>query len=667
VVVTCRAIEIEGEPQLFTTFKDITGALELQNKYFRTFENAATGIAHVSLEGAFLEVNQRWCDILGYSAKEMTTLTFQEITHPDDLGRDLSLLQQMVEGERQTFFTEKRYFHKEGSVVWVNLTVSLLRQSDGSPDFFISFIDDITQSKLAQQRLKQSEQRSKALISNMINGFALHEIVLDEAGKPVDYIFRDLNPSFINLTGLTKEACLGKRVTQVIKGIEEDSFDWIGKYGEVALTGQPISFEVYSDVLEKWFNINAYSPEKGMFATVFQDITTQKNHLSELEAAKLGAEQANQAKSDFISMMSHELRTPMNGVLGMAQLLLLGDIEEQYKEYCRIILSSGENLVNILSDILDLSKIEAGSQLVSLQPFGVSQLVDDVHRLFLPVASQKGIDFFFSILPEVPVSVVSDISMLRRILVNLVQNAIKFTDTGQVSIVVDCVQQGTTEQAIQFKIIDTGIGIPEEKQESIFKAFEQVDSGITRRYGGTGLGLTLVKELVSLLGGTLSLKSIAGEGSCFAIEIPVKGHDPVEERSEATELAFAAIEPEQGPQRRALLAEDDPTNQMVIVKMLQHFNITCDIANNGEEAVALASKQAYDLIFMDILMPKVDGYEATEKIRSSCELNKETKIIAMTAMASDGDQAKCFKVGMNEYISKPISMDLLMVAIALPG
>jgi len=388
------------------------------------------------------------------------------------------------------------------------------------------------------------------------------------------------------------------------------------------------------------------------------DISTGKRREQELALAKESAEAASIAKSRFLSMMSHELRTPMNGILGMAQLLLLSEMTDEQKSDCEIIIKSGRNLTNILNDILDLAKVEARRQECSNHPFDIYQVISETTELFTGSAALKGIRLEHKIQPDICTMLIGDVELLRRCLVNLVGNGIKFTPSGEVVITVQLIEETAEQQFVQFKVQDTGIGIAKDLQETIFEPFRQADETNSRRYGGTGLGLAIVKQLTELMGGSIAVESHDNKGSCFHLKLwfgrdtqntPIKKAFEPKRVAEISEVPLAA-----------LLVEDDPTNQKVITKLLSTLNIQCDLANDGEQALLMAQSSAYQMIFMDLLMPKKNGYEATESIRTHKDsLNRQTPIIALTAMASRQDRDKCFQAGMDAYITKPIDFKIL--------
>ncbi len=374
------------------------------------------------------------------------------------------------------------------------------------------------------------------------------------------------------------------------------------------------------------------------------------------------AGRANEAKSEFLANMSHEIRTPMNGVLGMLDVVLDAPISEKQRGDLCVARDSAASLLAILTDILDVSKIEAGQMKLLEAPFGPVECISSVVRLFESIAREKGVSLEFesSIVPDL---VVGDEFRFRQILTNLVSNALKFTDRGGVTLLLSAEQVFLENIKLRITVTDTGIGIPVEQQSHLFSKFMQVDSSTRRRFGGTGLGLSIAKSLVDLMRGTISLSSAAGQGASFRVELPFKLPSGEERRPvKVPREVSTANQPTIG--LRVLLAEDNRVNQLVISRSLESLGYAVDIAENGEIAVERCKQTTYAAILMDCQMPIMDGYEASAAIRKGGSSNRSVPIIAVTAHALRGDEARCLAAGMTDYISKPISKASLLRAMS---
>lgn len=780
-------------------------AVENANLFISAFEHSPNGMALVGLEGNWLMVNEVLTQMIGYTKEEFLKLSFQDLTYWQDLDTDLKLLKEVLSNKRDTYSIEKRYIHKNGSIVYGLLNVSIIRDKESNPLYFVSQINDITKKVHAQQELQKSLNEHESLL---------------KATTGVSIIQADLN-GVITKFNKGAENFLGYSAGEVV-GIKNVSV--IHDEREITKRGEELS-KVYWTRIEG-FEAYTFKPKLGMFDAYectyirkdgtrfpvhlvvspivnhngktegFVGIATDISQLKEMEAslmqAKTKAEAANQAKSEFLANMSHEIRTPLNGVIGFADLLMKTELNEIQKKYMQIVNSSAHTLLDLINDILDFSKIEAGKLDLNKEKADIIEICAQAMDTVKHQAHVKGLELLLDVVPTERF-VHADPVRLKQILTNLLGNAVKFTKEGEVELKVRSLPcpECRDEMVYSFSIRDTGVGIAPHNLQKIFNAFDQEDSSTTRKYGGTGLGITISNRLLELMNSSLKVESEVNIGSIFSFNVRLKTEHElyplpkininkalvVDDNSNnlailndilvgagiETELISNGIEAIEILEARndfdvaiidfsmpymsgidliehirktlklnakklpimlmhnsvagekllnachdlkvryditkpissnqllkllstinkkettieksstatmsgkinktfnILIAEDNPVNQMlaksIVQKALPQSQIL--IAEDGQAAVEIFMANEIDLIFMDIQMPRLSGFEATEKIRSLEKPDSHLPIIALTARALKGEQEECFKSGMDDYITKPIVYDTI--------
>lgn len=591
-------------------------------------------------------------NILGSAPDTGLLLSLQDFmgfTHPEDRHMVEAAWKAVLSGESYEF--EYRICVKD-SDKWVRMTAEIDFDEQGWPLRGIGTLQDISV-------LKNYQMDYQNLFREMLEGVALHEIITDSTGKPVDFRYLSVNPSFERIIGFKAEEIVGHTVRELYHNVEES---WIEIFGQVALTGKAVIFENYSAAIHKHLYVTAFQYKPRQFASIITDITERKHADQDLLDAKKSAEVANQAKSQFLANMSHEVRTPMNGVIGMAQLLEMTELTEEQKEYVETIIKSSDNLLAIINDILDLSKIESGKIEFEYLDFVLQHCIKDTVGMVMTRATEKGLSVSFDVSEEVPRLLIGDQLRIKQILLNLLSNAVKFTKSGRIAVQAVILEHQEDRCLLDITVSDTGIGIAEDKLDKIFEKFSQEDPSTTRTYGGTGLGLTISRQLAELMEGRLWVESQAGKGSRFHLELPLQKSDSVElYRGPDTGISMVPSE----LHRVVLVADDNIINLRTCEHLLKKLGHTVISVDNGRQAVEMWQANSPELILMDIQMPVMNGSEALHAIRGLEQESglKQIPVIALTADALKGTKEKLLKEGFSGYLSKPIRLHELQEAL----
>jgi PAS domain S-box-containing protein len=549
---------------------------------------------------------------------------------------------------------------------WVEVLRMPLHDEDENVVGTWSIINDITAQVRAEQALAASREQLAA-------SERMHRVLFEQNPQPTFIYDRDtlrflaVNDATQEIYGYTREELLELSITDLIP--EEDVAEYVSSL-EPGQTGEGLGFRRaqarrhrYKDgtIVEVEVTSNDVLLDgRACRIASTQDVTERNRAAAELAAARDAAVEASNMKSAFLANISHEVRTPMNGVLGMTQLLLDGPLNADQRSLAEHLASSGELMVGLINEILDISKIEAGQLQLELNDFSLRESIAKACAAAHPQAAAKGIDLVQEIDAALPALSRGDGRRLHQILLNLIVNAVKFTSEGRVVVRATVGPQEGAASAVRIEVIDTGIGIKPSLIENMFEPFTQADASTTRKYGGTGLGLAISRELIELMGGTIGATSEPGKGSTFWIELllhepastaggplaPLEGGDPAK--------------PEWSTAPLVLVVEDSPVNQIVVVRTLERCGCRTDVANDGLQALEMLSKQHYDAVLMDCQMPEMDGYEATAALRARENGGPRTPVIAMTAHAMHGDRERCLDAGMDDYLSKPIQRDWLI-------
>jgi two-component system, sensor histidine kinase len=628
-------------------------AEEGMKRYQLLSEKANDAILFINTDGRIIEANRSALRMYGFTMEEILAKTIYDIRGANEKeGRDFVIKQlEMAEVDGVVFET---LHHKKDNTCFP-VEVSSQGAVIGDNKVYLSIIRDISDRKMQEKALQESEEKFRTLFQNGNDSVYVHEIIDKET---IITRFIEVNDMASRKLGYTKEELLrmgpwditaqhslNLKLEQLKSTMSKKHYT----YETVHITKD--NAEVPLEASSHYFTMNG----KEVILSIARDISERKRTEEDLKRAKEAAEAASRAKSNFLANMSHEIRTPLNGVIGMINMTLMSPLDHEQRENLDIAKASADSLLRVINDILDFSKVEAGKLSLNNVNFSLRDLIEDTIKPHYLRANEKGIELIQKYHGNVPVKLFGDPDRIRQILNNLIGNAVKFTEIGEVTLSVKSRAINSDNIELSFSVTDTGIGIDTNDIDKLFKSFSQVDSSNKRKYGGTGLGLAISKKLVEMMGGQIWVESEKGKGSRFGFSINLKP-EKINDKQLHKDSKQTAID----HNIRILLAEDDKINQIFTVRMLEKRGYKVIVVNNGVEVLEKLNESQIDVILMDIQMPEMDGVEATRIIRESeKKVVRHIPIVAITAHAIQGDREKYLSCGMDEYIAKPFQIEEL--------
>jgi PAS domain S-box-containing protein len=640
-----QPVRFSGITQDITEFKKTELALKEREAQLRLFiESAPAAIAMLDKDMRYLAVSDRWLYDYGLEGREVLGRSHYEI-FPEIPEHWKDIHRRCLAGATERA-DEEPFVRADGTTQWISWEIRPWNAFDEIGGIAI-FSEDITERKMAETALREAEERYRTLFQSS----SAIKLLIDQEDRRIV----DANPAACEYYGYTREELLTLTIDQINTLPREAVTAKIAEavkqsrccfeFEHRLASGETRDVEVRSGPI--------FLKGKALLYSIIQDITYRKMMEKALEEARIEAEGANRAKSEFLANMSHEIRTPMNGVLGMTELALMEDNPMRVREYLQIVKQSGKALLDIINDILDLSKIESGKVVLENEPFALRTILESTLRPLSALAQGKELSLRHHVDPKVPTRLIGDQGRLRQVLTNLIGNALKFTHGGGVLLVVD-VDSTPSPNSLRllFKVKDSGIGIAKDKLEEVFEAFSQAGLSSHAKYGGTGLGLSISKSLVEMMGGRIWVDSEVGQGSTFSFTATF---GLAEVQSQPDPSAGPDALPSTGT-LRILVAEDDPVNQLLAIRLLEKHGHQVTIAENGFDAIEKLKTGNFDVVLMDSRMPEMNGEEAVAAIRDGMAGQDKARIpvVALTANALKGDRERLLTMGMDDYLSKPI-------------
>ncbi len=672
VEVKSNLFDYKGQPTVISFVHDISDRksvaedLRKSEERFRSLlENVADALFVHDLEGKIIHVNERAYRSLGYTREELLALTIFDVEVTIAPNILINKWQSMSPGVPITFTGTNR--HKDGSTFPIESRVGMFELNGQLA--IVGLVRDISSRVSAEEELRRTEEKYRSIFENAVEG--IFQTTRD--GR-----YFSVNPALAQIYGYDSPNDLIFDISDIATNLYVDPQRRQDFITQMDLLGTVSGFE--SEVYRKdgsiiWVseNARAVKDDQGRllyYEGLVENITTRKLAEAELKRAKQAADQAkqsaddaNRSKSEFLSNMSHELRTPLNAILGFTQILARDSkLSSSHQESLGIINRSGEHLLNLINDVLEMSKIEAGRLALKPASFDLHRLLQTLNEMLKLKAESKGLKLVFERSPDLPQYVVTDESKLRQVLINLLGNAIKFTENGRITLAIASAELEDSSHQLLFAVKDTGTGIDISEMDSLFQAFVQTASG-RKSQEGTGLGLPISQQFVRLMGGEIAVSSTIGVGTTFQFEIPVKLADKSDKREYLTPTKRVIGLKPGHPQYRILVVEDRLENRQVLFKLLEPMGFDLCAAENGEQGIELWQSWQPHLIWMDMRMPVMDGYVATKRIKASAE-GQATKIIALTASAFDEQRSQVMAAGCDDFVRKPFNSEEIFDKLA---
>ncbi|HEY4311215.1 MAG TPA: PAS domain S-box protein [Pirellulales bacterium] len=660
-------IDWEGRPATLSFFRDVDEQKKTEQAlrdsealYHSLVESLPLSIFRKDAEGRIIFANRRFCEILGRPLEALQNKTDADL-FPGEMAEKYRSDDQQVLSTGRVLEVVEEHQRADGEVIHVQVLKAPVLGADGQVRGVQGMFWDVSARRRVEEKLRENAERTRLILDTAYDAF----VGVDEEGRIIDW-----NPQAETVFGWPRDEALGRRVAETIipqrfREVYRHRLQQTLARGQGAVLNKRIEITAMRRDGSEFPVEAAITPvqlgKTRLYHAFLHDISRRKRYESELRVAKEAAEAANRAKGAFLANMSHEIRTPMNAIIGMAELILDTSLSAEQREYLKLVLESADSLLSIINDLLDFSKIEAGKFDLDPIPFEIHESIGDTMKSLAVRAHKKGLELVHDISPDVPKAVVGDSNRLRQVVINLVGNAIKFTDQGEVVMSVRRHASDPDGMTLHFAVQDTGIGIPADKQGIIFRAFEQADTSTTRRFGGTGLGLAISSALVDLMGGRVWVESKEGVGSTFhftarfqdAVDLPLA-------EPSATADALEGL--------RVLVVDDNATNRRIQCEMLHNWRMQPVPAAGANEALqalrdAHRTGRPFTLVLTDANMPEVDGFSLAGAIKADVALSSAV-IMMLTSGDRPDDVARCHQLGITSYLMKPVKQSELFDAIA---